>query len=212
MNLLDHYSRLHDFMQRHYRDDIYPEPASELHQQITGMAIEKLSRLTPLPGKKILDCGCGQGVALGVFASRGADATGLTFGEDFQQCLSLGFKAMEMDQSFLDFDPGTFDIVWCRHALEHSFFPFFTLSGFFSVLKPGGLLYVEVPAPGTAAKHETNRNHYSCFTASAWSSLFERSGFTLIERLDYSIPLAAGTDIYHAFYLQKPARENAVKA
>ena len=107
-----------------------------------------------------------------------------------------------MDQSFLNFPPRSFDIIWCRHAIEHSLFPLFTLNGFADALRKGGVLYVEVPAPNTSAHHENNPNHYSVFTACVWSSLFSKAGFKIIESLDISLQVPCGPDIYHAFFLE----------
>lgn len=203
MSILSHYSRLHDFIEERIKADIYPEPPSQLHTNITEKMIERLNNYEPIAGKKILDCGCGQGIALELFRAKGAQAVGTTFGEDYLICKQKGFDVYEMDQSFLDFALESFDVIWCRHALEHSLFPLFTLRGFFDVLKKNGLLYVEVPAPDTSAKHETNRNHYSCFTKNAWLSLFQRSGFLLVDQTDMRFKIPAGDDLYHSFLLKK---------
>jgi SAM-dependent methyltransferase len=203
MNLLEHHLRLQNFINERIQNDIYAEPPSALHTQITKQMIGKLNTLSNLTRKKVLDCGCGQGVAMAEFRDAGANPIGTTFGEDYEICKSMGFEVYEMDQSFLDFPEKTFDIVWCRHALEHSLFPLFTLRGFYDVLKPGGFLYIEVPAPDTSARHETNQNHYSCFTKNAWLSLFQRSKFQLIEQIDLTFKIPVGDDLYHCFYLKK---------
>ena len=108
-----------------------------------------------------------------------------------------------MDQSYLDFPDESFDLVWCRHALEHSAAPYFTLAGFHRVLARGGTLYVEVPAPDTACKHETNPNHYSVLGRSAWISLMQRAGFDVVDTavIDFAVP--AGPDTYWGFILRK---------
>jgi len=203
MNQLKQYLRLDGFIKERIQNDIYPEPPSNLHTKITQSMVERLAAHTNLDGKRILDCGCGQGIALELFKNRGATPVGTTFGEDYRVCLQNGFEVYEMDQSFLDFEDNSFDIIWCRHALEHSLFPLFTLRGFYEVLKPDGILYVEVPAPDTCARHETNQNHYSCFTKNAWISLFERSKFKIIESTDIKFQLSIGEDVYYSFFLKK---------
>jgi SAM-dependent methyltransferase len=203
MNLLSQYGRLHEFIQERIRSDIYPELPTKLHSDITQQMIKRLSQITSLEGKSVLDCGCGQGVALEIFKKMGANPVGTTFGEDHRICQAKGFEVYEMDQSFLDFSCNSFDIIWCRHALEHSLFPLFTLRGFHDVLRVDGILYVEVPAPDTSARHETNRNHYSCFTKNAWLSLFDRSGFNVIEQSDIRFKIPLGDDLYHSFFLKK---------
>lgn len=190
------------------RDDVYPEPPSPLHTDLTRQMWERLQGTVALPaGARILDVGCGQGLALELFRAAGHQAVGITIGaEDLAACAAAGHAAVAMDQSFLEFDDGSFDLVWCRHALEHSVAPYFTLAGFHRVLAAGGILYVEVPAPDTACHHETNPNHYSVLGQSAWVSLMERAGFELVDvtRIDLQVP--AGPDVYWGFLARRVAR------
>ena len=116
-----------------------------------------------------------------------------------------GFDVREMDQSFLDFADQMFDLIWCRHCLEHSVMPFFTLSQLVRVLKPLGGLYVEVPAPDTVAAHQTNKNHYSTLPASAWAQLILRSGVDPIRHLEIPLQIPIGVDRYWAFWGRKKA-------
>lgn len=200
----EHVARLEAFLDR-IAGETYPEVPSGMHDQITeamlGRAIERFG-LTA--GAKVLDVGCGQGVALKRFKERGLDATGVTLNPtDVQVCRDMGFNVLPMDQSFLEFPDGSFDMIWCRHCLEHSIFPFFTLSGFHRALKPGGWLYVEVPAPDTACAHQTNGNHYSVLGKNMLASLVARSGFTLLDVLDIDFSVPAGPDQYWAYFAQK---------
>jgi predicted SAM-dependent methyltransferase len=109
-----------------------------------------------------------------------------------------------MDQSFLDFHDEEFDLIWCRHCLEHSIFPYLTLIEFFRVLKRKGYLYIEVPAPDTSCKHQTNQNHYSVLNKSMWEELIKRTGFDMLVVNNIEFEVVAGTDIYWAFIQQKP--------
>jgi SAM-dependent methyltransferase len=202
--VLERYRRLHEFIERRNAEDIYPEYPDAVHTQVTREAIARIDARWPLRGKRVLDVGCGQGLALERFAACGAIATGLTFGEDFAACRRKGFDVREMDMSFLEFPAASFDLLWARHSLEHSLFPYFTLDGFVSALRPGGLLYVEVPAPDTSANHQVNMNHYACLTRSTWVSLFERVGLESLEAKDLDVELVCGPDVWHAFLLRKP--------
>ena len=204
MSTPDRFARLDAFLEK-LRGDIYPEPPSPLHDKITEqMAARVLAEWPQPPGAKVLDIGCGQGVALEVFRSAGLSPVGITLGEDLQVCRAQGYEVLEMDLSFLDFADGSFDLVWCRHALEHSVFPYFTLFEMHRVLKPGGLLYVEVPAPDTACGHQANPNHYSVLGKSMWIELMRRTGFPEIRVSDLSFTTGAGPDVYWAFFLKKP--------
>jgi SAM-dependent methyltransferase len=169
--------------------------------------IERLEeKWTFAPWTRILDVGCGQGVALELFSARGCRATGITLNaEDARVCRERGFDVLEMDQSFLDFPDAAFDVLWCRHCLEHSFMPLFTLSEFYRVLRPAGLLYVEVPAPDTPCAHQENVNHYSVLGESMWRSLLVRSGFEIVGTGAVALETEAGPDTYWCFVARRRA-------
>lgn len=200
----DRHRRLDAFLEK-LRRDIYPEAEDQGHSTITREMFKRLVELHPLaPGAAVLDVGCGQGVGLEVFRDAGLAPVGVTLGEDAQVCRGKGFKVVEMDLSFLDFEDGRFDLVWCRHALEHSVLPYFTLSEMHRVLKPGGALYVEVPAPDTSCAHQTNPNHYSVLGKSMWLELIRRTGFETLGQVDINFPTGLGPDTYWAFVQKKP--------
>lgn len=201
---LDRYARLHRFIAARLAADLYPERRDPGHERVTSDVLDRIDTTWGLRGKRVLDVGCGQGVALEKFAAYGAIATGLTFGEDFEACRKHGLDVHEMDMSFLEFPDETFDLVFARHSLEHSLFPYFTLDGLCAVLKHGGMLYAEVPAPDTSANHQRNRNHYSCLTRSSWEALFERVGLTTLEFFALDVELICGPDVWYSFFLQKP--------
>jgi SAM-dependent methyltransferase len=196
--------QLQQFLTR-LEGETYPEFPSQLHTDITAQLLDHFRSQFPLaPGARVLDVGCGQGPALDRFQSLGWRATGIALNsEDVAMCRAKGHEVLPMDQSFLDFPDSSFDLIWCRHCLEHSFAPFFTLCGFARVLRPQGYLYVEVPAPDTSCRHQTNANHYSVLGKSMWIELMKRAGFTILEILDINFRVAAGPDTYWAFILRR---------
>lgn len=201
---LKRYAKLHEFIEERLSADLYAEPPDPGHTRVTHDVLERINDRWGLRGKHVLDVGCGQGVALEKLAEYGAVAKGLTFGKDFAECKRKGFDVFQMDMSFLEFPDETFDLIWARHSLEHSLFPYFTLHVLFSALKHGGLLYAEMPAPDTSANHQQNKNHYSCLTGSSWLSLFKRVGFVIAESFDIQVQLPCGPDTWYSFYLQRP--------
>jgi ubiquinone/menaquinone biosynthesis C-methylase UbiE len=196
--------RFEAFLDR-VKGETYPEPIRELHQMVTADMMKHLwDKYPPRPGARVLDVGCGQGVALQHFRDRGLSATGITINsQDLKECAAKGFDVREMDQSFLDFEDASIDLVWCRHCIEHSIFPYFTMSEFSRVLKPGGMLFLEVPAPDTACHHERNLNHYSVLGKSMWGQLCARTGFDVLESLDIRFTVEAGPDIYWAIFCRR---------
>lgn len=198
--------RLFQFFEQ-VETETYPESPMNIHTEITELAIQRLHELYPLDsGVKILDVGCGQGPALRHFHNAGAQAVGITLNQtDVDVCCSQGFDVRRMDQSFLDFEPNSFDIIWARHVIEHSVMPLFTLHEFFRVLKPAGMLYMEVPGADTDAGHTWNKNHYSVFSKSSWLALLSKSGFECVDGKEYTMTLVdnVSQDAYWGFYCTK---------
>ena len=197
--------RFEGFLEKVKRET-YPEPVADLPAAITEKALEMFLKKHSLPeNSRVLDVGCGQGVALELFKKERFSAVGITLNsEDVSVCRQKGYEVYEMDQSFLDFNDEEFDFIWCRHCLEHSIFPYFTLSELFRVLKRKGYLYIEVPAPDTVSNHHSNQNHYSVLGKNMWLDLIKRSGFNILDIINIPVQLKIGPDLYWAFVQQKP--------
>lgn len=181
---------------------ISAEGESQSHQELTMNMVNLLKQKPYWPGDGafILDVGCGQGYALEYFKQAGCEPVGLTLGkEDAEVCRNSGFNVVVEDMSFTSFPDATFDMVWARHSLEHSPWPLLTLYEFSRVCKPNGLLYAEMPAPGTECYHECNENHYSVLPPRNWRTLIERAGFRVLEQFILGLELSMGKDQYYVF-------------
>jgi SAM-dependent methyltransferase len=199
------YARLANFLEER-RLDVYPEPPTELHSDISRRMVAYVIENYGLkPGARVLDVGCGQGGTLELFKAAGLQATGIALGDDVAICRQRGLDVLEMDLSFLDFPDATFDLVWCRHALEHTIFPYFVLSELARITKPDGLLYVEVPSPSSVCDHEANPNHYSILGKRMWHVLMYRAGFVGTDIQEIHVDLAVGPDLYWAFIRRRTA-------
>jgi SAM-dependent methyltransferase len=198
------YSRFDHFLDS-LVGDVYPEFPSEPRLTITRLTIHQLHRDGFISaGDRVLDVGCGQGLALEHFRSLGMDAVGTALGsEDVAACRSKGFEVHELDQNFMDYPDASFDLLWCRHVLEHSVAPLFTLSEYHRLVKPQGLIYIEVPAPDTSAHHEQNKNHYSVLPKSSWLHLMSRSDLNVVNSIDLNFNVPCGPDTYWAFLLRR---------
>ena len=187
--------------------ETYPETPSNLHSQITVQMLDTLLEKYPLaPSARILDIGCGQGPALDILRDKGyRNLTGITLNDtDVAICNENGHTVLKMDQSFLSFADNSFNFLWARHVIEHSIFPYFTLAEFARVMDSGGRMYLEVPAPETSCRHETNPNHYSVLNKGAWTSLLGRAGFTIIDDVSFQFTTGMGPDEYWGFVCAKP--------
>jgi SAM-dependent methyltransferase len=198
------YSDLDSFLNA-LSHEVYPEAPCEVHSVITGNVVAMLrDKGLIAAGMHVLDVGCGQGVALELFQEMGMEVTGITLGTDCNVCRAKNFDVHQMDQSFMDFPAGKFDFLWCRHVLEHSFAPLFTLTEYRRVTKPSGLVYIEVPAPDTYAHHETNPNHYSVLPFSSWGNLYTKAGFNVMTAWKLCFGTPHGVDTYYCA-LMRPA-------
>ncbi len=184
----------------------YPEIPTELHTTLSKNILTSVFKNNPdYKNFNILDIGCGQGVALEIFKELGCSKlTGIALNkEDVEVCSKKGFNVLQMDQSFLDFSDKEFDFIWCRHCIEHSIFPLFTLNEFSRVLNNKGILYIEVPLPSTCAHHEQNPNHYSVFNVDSWKAIFAKSNYSILGESVLPIDLTIGQDKYWGCMLEK---------
>ncbi len=177
---------------------VYVEPEFDYHHKISEGLVNQVTDKF----KDILDVGFGQGYSLKKFKERGFNVKGITLSEqEYRDFEIQGYDVHIMDMSFLDFDDESFDLVWCRHALEHSVMPFISLKEFRRVLRRGGVLFVEVPSDNVA--QIKNPNHYSLFSDHAWQELFEKAGFDLTHRLQTRVIHQGWDDIYWQYWLRK---------
>lgn len=165
---------------------IYDEGDSEMHKTLTTQVVKEYIDPLNIPkNAKILDLGCGPGYFLDEMKNRGyTDLTGVTLSpEDVEICEKKGHTIKKYDLSFLPQKDGYYDesvdFIFLRHALEHSPYPIFSLMEYNRVLKQGGKMYIEVPAPDCERGHEFNLNHYSILGSNQLAALLIRTGFKI---------------------------------
>ena len=97
-------------------------------------------------GSKILDCGCGPGMDTERFAKLGYEVSAIDLSDRFvrlTQRRAPNANVQKMDMRHLEFPEGSFDGLWSSFSLLHIRASEIedTLSGFKSVLRPGGFLF-----------------------------------------------------------------------
>jgi SAM-dependent methyltransferase len=169
-----------------YASHIYDEGDSQMHDHLTKQVLEQYIDPLNIPKDAvILDIGSGPGYFLDGMKERGyTNLTGVGLSEgDNKIARDKGHTIKEYDMSFLPQKDGYYDesvdFIFCRHSLEHSPYPIFTLMEYNRVLKQGGKLYIEVPAPNCERKHEYNLNHYSILGENQLAALLTRTGFDI---------------------------------
>jgi ubiquinone/menaquinone biosynthesis C-methylase UbiE len=174
------------------------DATSELHKELTNKSIEM--HIDPLMIPKnaaILDIGCGQGYFMDNMKEKGyTNMLGITLNDkDAEICKTKGHTVKNYDMTFLPqkdgFNDETIDFVFMRQILQCSPYPIFTLVEYNRLLKLGGKMYIEVPAPDAVRKHEFNTEHYSVMGAQQLAALLDRTGFRIDKFNDMKFDLSA---------------------
>lgn len=169
-----------------YTAHLYDEGPSQYHKNLTTKVVETYFDPLNLPKDcAILDIGCGPGYFMDEAKERGyTNVTGISLSKlDVDMCTKNGHVIKEHDMHFLPqsqgFNDETVDFIFLRQVLEHSPYPIFALMEYNRVLKQGGKIYIEVPAPDCERKHEYNLNHYSIMGHVQLAALLERTGYSI---------------------------------
>ena len=152
-----------------------------LSTNLRGMELARtLQRYTEIRGKRYLDIGCAYGGYPIAFAAEGAEAVGIDINGRFLEFAASNIKdqktpvlLLERDVTKYDqiCDLGGFDIITCNDLIEHVEDVARTVEHIGSLLRPGGLLYMQIPN-GFSAGQVLKDGHYGLF------------GITLLSRPD----------------------------
>ena len=161
-------------------------------ERITEQVIENF--IVPLKLKKnskILDIGSGVGYFNDHMKKLGYnDITSTSMTEGDKSALKAkGHKYISTDINFIKRPDASYDFIFCRHALEHSPFPYFALLEYNRLLKKKGQIYVEMPQPVGPRGAETWPQHYSVLGEVALQSLISRAGFSIEWYRNAQIPI-----------------------
>jgi 2-polyprenyl-6-hydroxyphenyl methylase/3-demethylubiquinone-9 3-methyltransferase len=127
------------------------DPDSEFRplHQINPLRLGWIERLAPLPGRRVVDVGCGGGILAESMAARGADVLGIDLADRALRVAEL--HALESGaileyrkisvEALADEMPGSFDTVTCMEMLEHVPDPESVVRACAALTKPGGSLF-----------------------------------------------------------------------
>ena len=155
--------------------DIYPQPPDNEHTTQAKLVIDKW--IPEIDVEHVLDVGCGEAFCQDFFEDHGLNYRGVCLGKDFEEAKRLGRHVLEQDFHFLHDGDEMWDLIFARHALEHSPMPILALMEWHRVAKKNLILVLPKPKFWLFL----GRNHYSVVTDSQAKFLLHRSGWDIIE-------------------------------
>jgi SAM-dependent methyltransferase len=165
----------HDSYLNELLKDIYPQPEDKGHTALAQKVIDTwMSIMTTC--KSVLDLGCGTGFCQPMFERWNVEYEGICLGEDFIHAQDNGRNVRKMDFSFLDYDDGSFDLLFARHSLEHSPMPLLTLMEWARVSR--SWLGIVLPHPDWYGYR--GMNHYSVMNHEQILNLLDNAGWKVL--------------------------------
>ncbi|MBM4059789.1 MAG: class I SAM-dependent methyltransferase [Planctomycetes bacterium] len=140
-----------------------------------------LDRLLPPPGpgRRVLEIGCGAGGMLGPLQRYG-EVAGLDIDHEYvAHCRGRGFARVLCGSGYeLPFQDGTFDLVCLFDTIEHIPDDEQALREVRRVLRPGGSVFVSVPAyQWLWSQNDRTAHHCRRYTARRMRRLLRHAGF-----------------------------------
>jgi len=156
-------------------------------QQFAEALADRLIARYDLRGRDVIDVGCGKGDWLKLLVTRGG-TRGIGF--DRSDDPSLETEALPAGLSFVqDFFSEAYahlpaDLLTCRHVLEHIAQPRPFVAGIRRAVRPGTLVYFEVPNALYTLRDlgiwDIIYEHCSYFSAASLAHVFQREGFDVL--------------------------------
>ena len=177
-----------------YFDNYWREQSTEIADpRGRQRAMAVLSLLDKKSGR-LLDVGCGRGIALDFFAYRGFDVTGVDISpEAVNMVKKKGHQAYIIDLE-RDEIPGKYDFVLCLEVLQQLYDPSKLLNKLKSSLAPNGEMLVSLPNEfhivsrlrilfGLSHLGDFRHSHIRMFTPSRDRTLFKSADLNIVREI-----------------------------
>jgi SAM-dependent methyltransferase len=167
-----------------------------------------ISEQIPHRGLRVLDAGCATGTLIGIMQELGfSNLVGL---EPSPLAVATTKKHYDVEAFVGSFcspptEIGEFDLIVLSHVLEHVVDVKAAADGLTSMLRPDGLVYIEVPDASryqdflVAPFHDFNNEHINHFSLSCLDTLLGARGFERVIGGSKEVPIAPGV-LYPAAY------------
>jgi 2-polyprenyl-3-methyl-5-hydroxy-6-metoxy-1,4-benzoquinol methylase len=190
-----------DILHDSYEEDIYSEhyklkliPSMGYRREVLDKRkYDQISAYFQQPGS-ILDIGCGLGDLLSVFKDHGWSCLGVEFNKFAAGYARETFGLKIIDKSIFNFSPADeqFDCIMLWGVLEHFTRPKDVLNKVHQLLRPNGLLVLEVPSGdsllvryfeffgGYVDRIIEGDRHIMLFSVQSFKDIAAKSGFSLV--------------------------------
>ncbi len=126
------------------------DPNSEFRplHQINPLRLDWIDGICPLPGKTVIDVGCGGGILAESMARKGAQVKGIDLAEKsigvarlhgLESGVTVDYEVIATE-AIADRDPEQYDLVTCMEMLEHVPDPASVVAACAKLAKPGATL------------------------------------------------------------------------
>jgi len=165
-----------------------PRPRHMVESLVRGREVARQCGPHLAPGAAVLDVGSQRGGVLRAFVERGHHATGIEPSDAWARFAreTLGLNVIHGMMEQADLPPGSFDLVILSHLLEHLRDPVAGLLRVRGLLKPGGLLCLEVPDiafPVVRVPKSFRIFHVTMFSRATLGAMLDHCGFDVLEQL-----------------------------
>ncbi|MDD5349094.1 MAG: class I SAM-dependent methyltransferase [Chthoniobacteraceae bacterium] len=172
----------------YYRDVIRPSGFSRTMIEFRRKQFAEMVQRFNLTGKKVFECGCGQGEFLALWNEFPVEAYGVEHHADLVQ--SARSKGLRVQQGFVGsgedtLAQGPFDAFTSFNFLEHQPDPNGMLQGIYRNLAEGGAGLITVPSLeyilDNDAYYELIVDHLLYFSRKTFTSILQKNGFRVVQ-------------------------------
>lgn len=180
---------------RYYQDEyvatgVYdrPRPRHMVQSLYHGREVARQCAPHLAPGAAVLDIGAERGGMMRAFVERGHHVTGIEPGDTWARYAreTLGLNVIHGMMEQADLPLASFDLIILSHLLEHLRDPVAGLLRVRELLKPGGLLCVEVPDiafPVVRVPKCFRLFHVTMFSHVTLAAMLHQCGFDVVKQL-----------------------------
>lgn len=166
-------------------------------------------------GKSAIEIGAGDGMLLSLFKKEGALTKGIEFSDHYQEFCKKKYDILLEPLDYFEIK-GQFDILMMSHVLEHFFDVQKVMTKAHSLLKPGGIFFIEIPNSPLSSNVSSeflnqflNSIHTFNFTPTSISALVRQHPFEVINIERFTYRLSANLNIIDSNKISQALHEGA---